>query len=200
MKSSLTRESMLVITAPRGSDNAKQLNTEQVENKIKKVLDPSSWDDERRRESAFKDQRKTSAFDDFRRDSMVDEKRIESMFDDLRRDSALNNQIKNSNQGSILDTSRSSHFDDQSLFATDNAQNEISQVGIVDDTYKIMVNVQNYDPEELVIRKVNNTVKVEAKHDEKASNGHSYSTQSFNQSFSLPAGVDPETVSSALSK
>ena len=43
----------MVITAPRGNDSAKQVNTEQVENKMKKVLDPTSWDDERRRESAF---------------------------------------------------------------------------------------------------------------------------------------------------
>ena len=126
-------------------------------------------------------------------------KGLNELFDDLRRDSAFNNQITNSKQG-IFDTSRQSRFNDHSLFAADKAQDEISQVGIVDDTYKIMVNVQNYKPEELVIKTVNNTVKLEAKHKEKASNGHSYSTQSFNQSFTLPPGVDPETVSSALSK
>jgi hypothetical protein len=140
---------------------------------MEKVLDPSSWNDERRRESDFNDRRTISAFDDFRRDFVVDEKRIESVFDDLRRDSTFTNQITNSKQGSILDTSRSSLFDDRSLFAADKAQSEISQVGIVDDTYKILVNVQNYKPEELVIKTVNNTVKVEAKHEEKASNGHS---------------------------
>ena len=47
---------------------------------------------------------------------------------------------------------------------------------------------------------MNNTVVVEAKHEEKTSDGRSYATQSFNQSFSLPAGVDPETVKSSLSK
>ena len=73
---------------------------------MEKVLNPSSWDDEQRRDV----QMRMSAFDDFRKDSVVDEKRIESVFDDLRRDSAFNNQIMNSKQGSILDTSRSSLF------------------------------------------------------------------------------------------
>ena len=41
---------------------------------------------------------------------------------------------------------------------------------------------------------------VEAKHEEKTSDGRSCSTQSFSQSFTLPAGVDPDTVKSALSK
>merc|ERR1712106_47955 len=162
------------------------------------VLDPSTWNEDRRRESAFNDRRSISAFDDFRRDSAVDEKRIESVFDDLRRDSAFNTQISNSKHGSLMDSS--SLFNDHSLFSADPAQNTVSKVEVENNTYKILVNVQNYKPEELVIKTINNTVKVEAKHEEKASNGHSYSTQSFNQSFTLPPGVDPECVSSALSK
>merc|ERR1711874_45732 len=130
------------------------------------------------------DRRGISAFDDFRRDSAVEEKRIESVFDDLRRDSAFNTQIANSKQGSILDTSRSSLFEDGSLFGRTSAQDDISQVLVENDTYKIVVNVQNYKPEELVI----NTVKVDAKHEDKGPNGQTYSTQSFSQSFSLPAG------------
>jgi len=200
VKSSLSRDGVLVITAPRGEEAPKQLHTETVENKMEKVLNPASWDEERRRESAFNDRRGISAFDDFRRDSAVDEKRIESVFDDLRRDSAFNTQIANSKQGSILDTSRSSLFEDGSLFGRTSAQDDISQVLVENDTYKIVVNVQNYKPEELVIKTVNNTVKVDAKHEDKGPNGQTYSTQSFSQSFSLPAGVDPESVSSALSQ
>merc|ERR1712128_101566 len=102
-----------------------------------------------------------------------------------------------SKHGSLMDNS--SLFNDQSLFATDTVK-EVSKVEVENDTYKILVNVQNYKPEELVIKTINNTVQVEAKHEENASNGHSYSTQSFNQSFTLPPGVDLECVSSALSK
>lgn len=53
VKSSLTREGVLVITAPRGNVAAQQAYTETVENKMDKVLDPSSWDNDRRRESAL---------------------------------------------------------------------------------------------------------------------------------------------------
>merc|ERR1712106_781228 len=197
VKTSLTREGLLVITAPRGNDDHNKVHAERIENKMEKVLGPSTWDGERRRESAFNDRRSVSAFDDFRRDSVVDEKRIESVFDDLRRDSAITN-ISNSKHGSLMDST--SLFSDQSMFSADPTVDAVSTVEVENDTYKILVNVQNYKPEELVIKTINNTVKVEAKHDEKASNGHSYSTQRFNQSFTLPPGVDPECVSSALSK
>ena len=206
VKSSLTREGVLVITAPRGNVAAQQAYTETVENKMDKVLDPSSWENDKKRESAFDDRRRVSAFDDIRRDSMLDERRIESAFDDLRRDSAFNNQVTNSKQGSLFDKSGSSFFndrnlfDDRSLFASNSEQSGVSRVQYDDDTYKILVNVENYKPEELVIKTVDNTVIVEAKHEEKTTEGRSYSTQSFNQSFTLPKGVDPESVSSALSK
>jgi len=199
VKSALNREGMLVITAPRGEE-ATKVHTETVENKMEKVLNPASWDEERRRDSAFTERRGISAFDDFRRDSAVDEKRIESVFDDLRRDSAFNSQITSSKHGSLLDTHRPSLFDDGSLFGRTNAQDDISQVHVENDTYKIVVNVQSYKPEEIVIKTINNTVKVDAKHEEKGSNGQIFSTQSFSQSFSLPPGVDPESVSSGLSK
>ena len=192
VKSSLTRDGVLVITAPRG-------NTEAVENKMDRVLDPSSWENERRMEADFNDRRIVSAFDDIRRDSMLDERRIESAFDDLRRDSAFNSQIANSKPGSLFSNPTSlfgnnNLFDDRSLFAANSEQSGFSHVQYDDDTYKIMVNVQDYKPEELSIRTVDNTVIVEAKHEEKSS------TQSFNQSFTLPAGVDPDCVRSALSK
>ena len=62
------------------------------------------------------------------------------------------------------------------------------------------MNVDKYKPEELFIKTVDNTVIVEAKHEEKTSDGRSCSTQSFSQSFTLPAGVDPDTVKSSLSQ
>ena len=199
VKSSLTRDGVLVITAPRGNNAAQHVNTEAVENKMDRVLDPSSWENERRVEADFNDRKRVSAFDDIRRDSMLDERRIESAFDDLRRDSAFNSQIANSKSGSLFSNPTSlfadhNLFDDRSLFAANSEQSGFSHVQYDDDTYKIMVNVQDYKPEELSIRTVDNTVIVEAKHEEKSS------TQSFNQSFTLPAGVDPDCVRSALSK
>ena len=63
-----------------------------------------------------------------------------------------------------------------------------------------MVNVQNYNPDEITIKTVGNAVQVEAKHTEKTSDGRSYSSRNFSQSFSLPKGVNPEEVKSSLSK
>merc|ERR1712179_523076 len=155
VKSSLTREGVLMITAPKGNVAVKQSYTESVENKMDKVLDPNSWEE-----------------DDRRRPSNHDSDRSGSLFD----------------------------RDEKSLFAANSEQNGISRVQYDDDSYKILVNVENYNPEELVIKTVDNTVTVEAKHEEKTPEGRSYSTQSFNQSFTLPRGVNPESVTSALSK
>merc|ERR1711892_1176742 len=110
VKSSLTREGVLVITAPRGNVAAKESYTETVENKMDKVLDPSSWENERRRESALDDRRRVSPFDD---------KRIDSAFDDMRKGSAFDSSISSTRQGSIFDSSRPSIFDDRSIFNRD---------------------------------------------------------------------------------
>jgi len=233
VRSSLSREGVLTITAPRGNAAAQQSYTETVENKMDKVLDPNSWEKEKkkdfvfddkkndnffedvRRDSAFDARKKEFGFEDFGKDSLFHEKKRESPFDDMRRDSSFNSAISNSRHGSIFDKERSSFFDeksifdkersgsifdDRSLFAANSEQNGISRVQYDDDTYKILVNVDKYKPEELVIKTVDNTVLVEAKHEEKTSDGRSYATQSFNQSFTLPRGVNPESVSSSLSK
>ena len=120
---------------------------------------------------------------------MSDEKRIMSAFDDLRRDSSKNS--------SLFDRSL---FDDKPIFASNSEQNGISRVEYDDNNYKILVNVDKYNPEELVIKTIDNTVVVEAKHQEKTTDGRSFSTQSFSQSFTLPQGVDPEAVKSSLSQ
>merc|ERR1712168_888252 len=189
VKSSLTREGVLMITAPKGNVAAKQSYTESVENKMDKVLDPNSWEED--------DRRRASNFD--------------SAFNDMRKGSAFDSALSSTRQGSMFDSSRPSIFDrdrsgslfdrdERSLFAANSEQNGISRVQYDDDSYKILVNVENYKPEELVIKIVDNTVIVEAKHEEKTPEGRSYSTQSFNQSFTLPRGVNPESVTSALSK
>merc|ERR1712168_1522383 len=190
VKSSLTREGVLMIMAPKGNVAAKQSYTESVENKMDKVLDPNSWEeDDRRRasnfDSAFNDMRKGSAFDS----ALSSTRQGSSLFDSSR--SSIHDRDRS---GSLFDR------DERSLFAANSEQNGISRVQYDDDSYKILVNVENYKPEELVIKTVDNTVHVEAKHEEKTSDGRSYSTRSFNQSFTLPRGVNPESVTSALSK
>merc|ERR1712223_590030 len=137
-----------------------------------KVLSPPTWDEQdRRKESNVS---AATAFDDRRR---------ESAFDNMRRDSAFNSAL--SKHDSMFDNPRSNFFedrsifdrDDRSLFAANSEQNGVSRVQYDDDTYKILVNVESYKPEELVIKTIDNTVHVEATHQEKTSDGRSYSTK-----------------------
>ena len=81
-----------------------------------------------------------------------------------------------------------------------NFDNGVSRVECDEDNYKIMVDVHQFRPEDLVIKTVDDAVIVEANSEEKTSGGRSYSTKSFSQSFNLPRGLDPGTVTSALSK
>lgn len=85
-------------------------------------------------------------------------------------------------------------------FDLDFSESGASKAFIDGDLYKIEINVANFKPEELMIKTVGNNVTVEAKHEEKTSDGASFSSRNFSQSFSLPKGVDPELVSSSLSK
>ena len=222
VRSSLNKEGTLVITAPRGNTAAQRSYTETLENKMDKVLEPKTWsngkddsffDDSARevkkKDSFFGDSRKDfedrrkEFMDDFHKDSIFDDKRRESAFDDLRKDS-FSSPISTSRHGSIFDrpaAERSAIFDNRdrsgSLF---DDQNGGARVVYEDDQYKILINVEHFQPEELMIKTVDNNVIVEAKHEEKTSDGRSFSTKSFNQSFALPRGVSPDTVSSSLSK
>merc|ERR1712050_106875 len=85
VKSSLTREGVIMITAPKGNVAAKQSYTESVENKMDKVMDPNSWEeDDRRRasnfDSAFNNMRKGSACDS----SLSSTRKESSKFDSSR--------------------------------------------------------------------------------------------------------------------
>jgi len=105
--------------------------------------------------------------------------------------------------GSLVFDHGGDFSNERSLFSHSEAMDNndgISKVQYDDDTYKIMVNVENYNPDELTIKTVGNSVQVEAKHMEKTSDGRSFSSRNFSQTFSLPKGVNPEAVKSSLSK
>merc|ERR1712025_335245 len=152
---------------------------------MNKVMDPNTWDNRE------KEQKK--------KDSIFSDKRRESAFDDIRRDS-FGTALSNSRHGSIFDNRPSSSLSRDRSASLFEEENGVSKVVYEDDLYKILINVDKYQPEELMIKTVDNNVIVEAKHGEKTSDGRSFSTQSFNQSFALPRGVNPEAVSSSLSK
>ena len=121
--------------------------------------------------------------------------------------SSLNQQTIESKMDRILSPSswpdhsslsrNSSALGADDLFGTDSGQ---SKAYIDGDLYKIEINIQNFRPEDLVIKTVGQTVQVEAKHEEKTSDGASFSSRNFSQSFTLPRDVDPESVTSSLTK
>lgn len=186
--STLNKEGVLIITAPRGNPAA-SYSTQTIENKMDKVMSPASWEVEDKKRDNITSRHGTDITS--RHGSLFDKNN--SLFtQSLVDDRGIFDRAERS--GSLFDR------DDRALFAGNSEQGGVSRVQYDDDTYKILVNVVDYKPEELVIKTVGNTVHVEAKHEEKTSGGHSFSTKSFQQSFTLPRGVNPELVSSSLSK
>lgn len=66
-----------------------------------------------------------------------------------------------------------------------------------DKQLKLRFDVHDYLPEEMEVKTVDNKLLVQAKHEEKSANKQVY--REFKREFVLPKGVDPESVSSALS-
>jgi HSP20 family molecular chaperone IbpA len=184
--SSIDRDGTLNITAPRGNPAASSMN-QSIEQKMDRVMSPSSW------ASDIGTGGPTTFSDDFSGPRRSSSSKVTT------KPSTNSSSIPGSimfDQGGDLSNERSlfSHSE-----AMDNADG-ISKVQYDDDTYKIMVNVENYNPDELTIKTVGNSVQVEAKHMEKTSDGRSFSSRNFTQSFSLPKGVNPDEVKSSLSK
>lgn len=100
-----------------------------------------------------------------------------------------NNPISRPSMGGHELMSSTHHFDDG-----------ISKVKYEDDTYKIIIDARDFRPEDLVVKTVGQTVQFEANHEERTSDGHSFSSRNISQSFTLPKGVKPEDISSSMSK
>jgi len=186
--SSFDKDGTLTIVAPRGNAAASSIN-QSIEQKMDRVMSPSSWASD----FGTGPGGLTTYADDF---------------SGPRRSSSSTVTTKSSTNsssipGSITFDHGGNFNNERSLFSHSEAMDNsdgISKVQYDDDKYKIMVNVQNYNPDELTIKTVGNSVQVEAKHMEKTSDGRSYSSRNFTQNFSLPKGVNPEEVKSSLSK
>ena len=53
----------------------------------------------------------------------------------------------------------------------------ISRIQYDDDTYKILVNVADFRPEDIIVKTVGGSVQLEAKREEKTADGHSFSSR-----------------------
>ncbi|XP_066282337.1 heat shock protein 30C-like [Branchiostoma lanceolatum] len=68
--------------------------------------------------------------------------------------------------------------------------------------YLVSVDVTGFSPDEISVKTVGNKVRVQGKHKARHADqtGHSFRYQELRREFVLPEGVDPETVTSVLSK
>ncbi|XP_066282980.1 uncharacterized protein [Branchiostoma lanceolatum] len=68
--------------------------------------------------------------------------------------------------------------------------------------YLVSVDVTGFSPDEISVKTVGNKVRVQGKHEARHADqtGHSFRYQELRREFVLPEGVDPETVTSVLSK
>lgn len=63
---------------------------------------------------------------------------------------------------------------------------------------KLRFDVSQYQPEEIVVKTVDNKLQVHAKHEEKSENRSVY--REYNREFLMPKGTNPESIRSSLSK
>jgi len=194
VKSTLSRDGTLTVTAPRGNVAAQSSATHSIENRMDKVMSPPNWDKTEPKPGSYSQKYQPSSFPDRKEEPRLKHQTQGSLFAE---------PDKFFDDSSVFERDRSKslfNHDERSLFAANSEETGVSKVQYDDKNYNILVNVENFKPEELVIKTIDNTVHVEAKHEEKTSDGRSYSTRSFSQSFTLPRGVNPESVTSALSK
>lgn len=75
----------------------------------------------------------------------------------------------------------------------------LSEVKSGKDTFRVNLDVNQFSPNELTVKTVDNTVVVHGKHEEKPDE-HGYISREFTRRYVLPEGVEPEKVISSLSQ
>lgn len=75
-----------------------------------------------------------------------------------------------------------------------------ARVSYDDTKFSVEFDVRDYTPEELSIKTEGDVLVVLAKHETATENGGSFVSKQFEQRFTLPSGVKPESITSALSK
>lgn len=80
----------------------------------------------------------------------------------------------------------------------DDFQSPLIQNGDEGKSLKLRFDVSDYAPEEILVKTIDNKLKVCAKHEEKSPNKTVY--REYNREFMLPSGTNPELIKSSLSK
>ncbi|CAG2119743.1 unnamed protein product, partial [Medioppia subpectinata] len=73
-----------------------------------------------------------------------------------------------------------------------------SQELVQSDKFQVMVDVSHFTPEELMVKTVDNTIVVTAKHEDRADD-FGFISRQFSRKYLLPVDIDPLTVTSSLS-
>lgn len=74
-----------------------------------------------------------------------------------------------------------------------------SEVKTEDDGVQIKLDVNQFAPNEIEVKTIDNAIIIEAKHDEKMDD-HGFVSRQFTRKYLLPEGVKPECVQSSLSR
>ncbi|XP_076314149.1 alpha-crystallin B chain-like [Tachypleus tridentatus] len=80
----------------------------------------------------------------------------------------------------------------------DGLKSPLIQEGEAGKELKLRFDVSEYNPEEIVVKTVDNRLQVHAKHEEKSECRQVY--REYNREFLLPNGTNPEMIKSSLSK
>lgn len=74
----------------------------------------------------------------------------------------------------------------------------VSSIASNDSEFKVNLDVQQFHPENLNVKVVDNTVVIDGKHEERQDE-HGYISRQFTRRYVLPDSVDPATITSSLS-
>jgi len=66
------------------------------------------------------------------------------------------------------------------------------------DKFQVMLDVNQFTPEEIIVKTVDNAIIVHGKHEEKMDD-HGFVSREFTRRYLLPEGTEPEQITSALS-
>ncbi|XP_026558179.1 heat shock protein beta-6 [Pseudonaja textilis] len=78
------------------------------------------------------------------------------------------------------------------------ADSGLSEMKLDKDNFSVLLDVKHFSPEEIHVKVVGDYIEVHAKHEERPDE-HGYISREFHRRYTIPKGVDPAAITSALS-
>lgn len=79
------------------------------------------------------------------------------------------------------------------------ARGEDSEVQIGENKLRVKLSVHQFKPEDIAVKIDNNKLTISGKHEKKSDEGHSYFAQEFTQQYTIPEGIDQDSIISTFS-